>query len=270
MNLNDLAKAVNESMKEKDPAEELLHDLNKVIRMENKPRQPRSNYKPSMLGGCLRRLYFCKIGQEVEFSLPTPEIVGISESGTDRHERIQKYLSMLNEKGFKWEWVNVGDYVKKHKPEGTKVIKQVGMETKLYNEILDLSFMCDGVLRDTETGNCYIIEIKTETSFKFRNHSSIYSDHEVQATCYSIALGIDRVIFIYENRDFCNKKVGYVEVTDEMKQENVVDRIEYVNSHIAEGKVPPKTVNPTKVVLNESKHCKYCNYKKVCKTWGEN
>lgn len=270
MNLNDLAKMVNKANEKRNPAQELLQDFNKVVSMENKPTQPRANFKPSMLGGCLRRLYFCRIGEEVEYSLPTPELVGIGESGTDRHERIQGYLAKMNElEGFKWKWIDVGEYVKKYKPEGTRVIKQVGMETKLYNDIFDLSFMCDGVVQDTETGQYYIVEIKTETSFKYQSHDDIYADHEIQATCYSVALGIDKVIFIYENRDFCNKKVGYVEITDEMKQHNVVDRVEYVNNCIKENKIPHKSILVNTKVLNENKHCKWCDYKKSCRKWGE-
>lgn len=270
MKLNDLAKMINKANGERDPAQQLLYDLNNCIQMKNKPKKPRANYKPSMLGGCLRRLFFCRIGTEVEYSPPTPEITGICESGTDRHERIQSYLAAMNfTEGFKWEWIDVGEYVKTHKPKGTKVVGKSGMETKLFNEILELSFMCDGVIRDKETGQYYIVEIKTETSFKYQTHNGIYSDHEIQATCYSVALGINKVIFIYENRDFCSKKAAYIEVTDDMKQRNVLDRIEFVNNYIAEDKVPPKTVSVDRISIIEKKHCKYCNYKKECKKWGD-
>lgn len=269
MNLRDLAKMVNQATEEKNPAEDFLFDLNQIIQMENKPYPVRANYKPSMLGGCLRRVYFCLAGVEVEYSLPSPELVGMGESGTDRHERIQTYIAQMKEKGFDWEWIDVADYVKQRKPKGTRVVKQIGLETKLYNDIFDLSFMCDGIIRDNRDGQYYLLEIKTEASFKYQTHDGIYGDHEIQGTCYSVALGIDKIIFLYENRDFCNKKVGYLEVTDEMKQANVIDRIEFVNNYLAEDRVPPKTVSVNSVVLNPRKQCTYCNYKTECEKWGD-
>lgn len=269
MNLRDLAKMVNRATEDKNPAEQFMHDLNQVIQMENQPRPVRPNFKPSMLGGCLRRVYFCVTGVEPDYNLPSPELVGMGESGTDRHDRIQNYVAKMKEKGFQWEWIDVAKFVETRKPTGTRVIEQVGMETKLYNDILDLSFMCDGVIKDTSTGQYYILEIKTEASFKFNTHDGIYDDHEIQGSCYSVALGIDKIIFLYENRDFCSKKVGYVEITDEMKQLNVLDRIEFVNNYVADGKVPPKTVSTNSIILNDRKQCTYCSYKEECKKWGD-
>lgn len=257
--LGRLAKMVNKATQEKTVTEQFLHDLEATIKAENLPRKPAANYKPSMLGGCLRKTYFCKTGVEPDVSPPSSSMAGIWESGSARHEHIQEYVMKMKEHGFDWEWVDVEEFVKQRKPAGTRIVERKGNEVKLFNDILELSFMCDGVVKNN--GRYYILEIKTESSFKFMKHQDAHESHKVQAICYSTALGIDEIIFIYENRDVCTKKVPphVIKVTEEMKQEYVIGRIETINNYIAEDRVPPM----------DTSSCTYCDYKTECKKWGE-
>lgn len=255
--LGNLAKMVNTATKDKTPAEQFLHDLEATIKVSNPPKKPRANYKPSMLGGCKRKTYFCKTGAEIDGAYPSPSGVGIWESGSARHEIIQEYVTKMKENGYDWEWIDVAEFVETRKPKGTKVVQKQGMETKLYNEILELSFLCDGVIK--HGGRYYLLEIKTESSFKFVKHSTAHPEHRIQSVCYSVGLGIDDVIFLYENRDVCTKKAAGFKVTEEMKQEYVIGRIEEINNHIANGTVPEK----------DTSSCRYCGYKTECKKWGE-
>lgn len=257
MALGNIAKMINKAAEEKNPAEQLVADLESMIKQQNAPRKPKPNYKPSMLGGCKRRTFFCKTGAEIDGNYPAPSMVGIWESGHARHDKIQKYISEMKAAGYDWEWIDVSEYVEQRKPPGTIVVSKQGMETKLYNEILGLSFLCDGVVR--YKGRYYIIEIKTETSFKFMKHTKAHEEHLKQGTCYSVGLGIDEVIFIYENRDVCSKKTDFIEITEDMKHRFVIDIIEDINNHIEAGTIPPA----------ERDKCNYCDYKKECKKWGD-
>jgi RecB family exonuclease len=181
-------------------------------------------------------------------------LIGIGESGSSRHEIIQTYISTMQDAGFDCEWVDVAEYINQTKPEGTTVIKKSGMETKCHNDIFNMRFLCDGVIK--YKGKYYIIEIKTESTYKYSSHDDVYLEHKAQATCYSMALGIDEVIFLYEDRDNCSKKAYYVEVTDAMKQD-IAGKIFQCDECVKTSTPPPKTDIP--------KHCDYCKYKRQCR-----
>ena len=66
-------------------------------------------------------------------------------------------------------------------------------------------------------------------------------------------------IFIYENRDTCQKKPIYVEITSDQIQSLVVNRILTVEAYKEKGAIPPK---------NKS-FCAYCYRKTTCDKDGE-
>jgi len=225
MGLKNLAKIINNATKEKTFEERFIYELNETISRSQQPRQPSRTFKPSSLGGCMRRMFFEVTGAEVDKAKPADAgLVGINESGTDRHERLQKHIASMKEFGFNVEWVDVADFIEQHQPKGTRVVERKGMETKLFNEILNLSFMSDGIIKID--GVHYILEIKTEASFKWQGRIAPEEKHIFQAASYSVALGVSKVIFIYENRDVCAKKAYLIEITQEMKEERVYARIE--------------------------------------------
>ena len=85
--------------------------------------------------------------------------------------------------------------------------------------------------------------------------------HHNQATAYSIAFGIDNVLFVYISRDTLGMKSFMFTPTDEMKQ-NLVGLITNCDSYVKKLKVPPKPVNV------EKKTCEYCSYKTQCRKDG--
>ncbi len=182
-----------------NPVNGFLNDLIKTIELSEEVREPSRAYKPSSLGGCLRNVYFQMTGAKLDEKRNDYCLIGICESGTDRHETIQTYVSKMQDMGYDCEWVDVEQYVNEYKPKGTKVIKKSGMETKCFNELYNLRFLCDGIIK--YKGKYYILEIKTESTYKFSNHSEPHAQHKVQGATYSLAFGIDEVIFLYENRD---------------------------------------------------------------------
>lgn len=262
MSLKNLAKMISQANKEKTPEQEFLFMLNQTIsrlHQENK-RQPSKSFKPSSLGGCWRRLAYEVSGAPMDKGeMEEASSVGILESGTDRHDRIQKSVMEMKRLGYECEWIDVEEYLKRRPVEGTSVVSKNGNETKLKNEVLNLSFMCDGIIK--MNGKYYILEIKTEASFKFMSRADVVEMHKVQATCYSVGIGIDNVIFLYENRDVCSKKSFLYEVKPQDKQDRVIHVIETVNAYLEAETVPPKT--------KQNSHCKYCPFKEQCSKDGE-
>lgn len=73
-------------------------------------------------------------------------------------------------------------------------------------------------------------------------------------TCYGLGLGIDYILFFYEDRNFCSKKPYLWKITDEMKDE-VIRKIHRVNSYLHRREAPPA----------DKDKCTYCRYKEACK-----
>ena len=248
-----------EAAKEELPVEQqFLNDLKASIELQDKKnlRQPSKSYKPSSLH-CIRNMFFQITGAQVEGERASSELVGICESGTDRHIRIQNAVEAMKENGVDCEYINVGDYVHTHGlDDKLDVVKQSGNETKLYNKEFNISFLCDGIIK--YKGTYYILEIKTETSSKFWDQKDVMQEHKLQGTAYSLNLDIDDVVFLYENRDNCMKKAFMFHVTSDMKQD-LVGKITECDDYVKKMICPPKPEDVTK------KMCAYCNYANRCK-----
>jgi CRISPR/Cas system-associated exonuclease Cas4 (RecB family) len=259
--MKSLAKMLAEKAREKPPEQDFLHMLEEaIVRLDREAdRKPSKSFKPSSLGGCLRNVFYQVSGVDPESSDKTASSVGISESGSARHEHMQEAMLQMKRLGYAFEYIDVEDYLKKRPQQGTRVISKQGAETKLFNDILNLSFLCDGII--LLRGRYYVIEIKTEVTPKYYTRSAPEDQHITQASCYSATLGIDQVIFIYENRDFCTKKPYLHIVTEDEKFNRVIAPIETVNTHIE--------LNTTPEMTDKKKLCLYCNYKSRCKKDGK-
>ena len=238
--------------------QQFLNDLKASIEKEDKKnsRKPSQTYKPSSMH-CIRNMYYQVTGADVENDRATCELVGICESGTDRHERLQEACMAMKNNNIDCEYVNVADYVREHKLDYLDIVSQQGNETKLFHKDLNISFLCDGIIK--YKGKYYILEIKTENSNKFWSRQDVNPDHILQGTAYSEALKISQVIFVYECRDNCSKKSYMLNVTDDMR-ESLVNKIKECDEYVKQNKVPPIPENVS------SKACAYCDYSKLCKS----
>src|SRR5690606_11740101 len=138
MSLKNLAKLINQTTQEKTVEQEFLFQLNEAIsRLDGEnSRPPSKSYKPSSLGGCMRNMYFQVIGAPLDPAGTTDaSFVGICESGTDRHERIQTAITNMQRLGYDCEWIDVEEYLKVRPQTGTEVVSKQGMETKLKNTV---------------------------------------------------------------------------------------------------------------------------------------
>jgi CRISPR/Cas system-associated exonuclease Cas4 (RecB family) len=183
------------------------------------------------------------------------DFYGICESGEDRHIRIQRSIKKMRKFGIDCDFIEVEDYVNENNLN-LVVVSKKECETKLFDKDKNLTFLCDGIIK--YKGKYYILEIKTEISYKWMQRDCLDNYHKYQAYAYSMEFGIDNVLFIYENRDLCTKKSFILNVSDENRK-FILDRLskcdEYVSQHIT----PPKDEEITKKV------CQYCDYKTICK-----
>ena len=240
--------------------QQFLNDLKASIELsETKDkRKPSQTYKPSSLH-CIRNMYYQVTGAESEKDRDSSELIGICESGTDRHDRIQKAVMRMIENNIDCEYIDVAKFVNARGFENITVVDKSGNETKLYNKELNMSFLCDCIIRYKD--KYYILEIKTEASSKFWNRTGVNPDHILQGTAYSLNFGLDDVIFLYECRDNCNKKCYKLHVTDDMRN-NLVHKIKECNEYVNNGNPPPIPDNLGKNT------CAYCNYSGRCNRDG--
>ena len=225
-----------------------------VKRQEERERQPVPSdyFRPSSMYGCERMLFFMRVcggGNREEME---PELAEICNSGTDRHLRIQNLVAEMQ--GV--TCLDLEEVVKEANLKGIKT-EFVGWnsdhtEARCKNDEMSIYFQPDGVIRFM--GKDVILEIKTESTYQHSNRYEPKEDHKYQATCYGTGLGIDYVLFFYEDRNFCKKKPYLWKITDEMK-EAVLSKIARVNKAISVG-VPPE---------KDEDKCTYCLYKTECK-----
>lgn len=254
--LAGLVKLIDVQLNNTEPEKSFLTDLRRSIEITNSKeyRKGSPSYKPSGMG-CIRQMYYVRTGTDPDNMDSTHQLIGICNNGTDTHVRIQTYISKMRENGMDCDYVDVAKFVQAREIPDIEIISQNGMETKLYHKTLNLSFLCDGIIR--YRGVYYILELKTEGSNKFWMRQGVDPSHYHQASCYSLALQLDQVIFVYINRDTYDMKSYLFDVTSDMKQE-IVGLITNCEDYVQENKVPPKPMDVT------SKTCSYCKYRERC------
>ena len=260
--LKNIAELIKAQQNNQPVEQKFLRELKKSIELsdEKNSRLPSKTYKPSSLN-CPRNMYYQVIGAEPTDTSSNYCLVGICESGTDRHERIQNAVADMCNNDFDCEYVDVEKYIKSRNLKDVEVISKQGNETKLYHKTLNISFLCDGIIR--YQGRYYIIEFKTESVYKWNARLAVAPEHKNQAFCYSMALGIDEVIFVYINRDNCDMKSYLLTVTDKDKQ-SILEKIEYCDQYVKILTPPPVPSSSPEL----SKACKYCNYATRCRKDG--
>ena len=253
--LKSVMRLIDATAKQLPSEQQFLADLKRSIELDdmNGYRKPSQTYKPSNMN-CIRSMYYQVIGKEV---MPTTSgyiMIGICNSGTDIHVRIQDAISNMKYNGIDCEYVDVADYIKTRELNDLIITEKCGMETKLYHEKLNMSFMTDGIIR--YNGHYYILELKTEASFKWQSRQHVDEKHYNQGTAYSIAFGLDEVIFVYINRDILDMKAFMFNVTSDMKQE-LIGKITECDGYVK------RMITPPKPDINK-RECSYCMYKEIC------
>lgn len=261
--LKNIARLI-QSVQETVPVEQsFLADLKRSIELQDKKttRKPSQTYKPSSMH-CMRNMYYQVTGVQALETDSTYTLIGICNSGTDIHARIQQSVIDMKSNGIDCEYVNVADFVRSRNLTDLDIVKEPNFEhgdyeTKLFNKKYNISFLCDGIIK--YKSQYYVLELKTENSNKFMMRKGVDAKHYHQGTCYSLMFNLDKVIFVYINRDVLDMKSFMFEPTVNMKQE-IIETIEQCNKYVSEGAVPPKSENM------DSRVCTYCGYKSLCES----
>lgn len=260
--LKNVIRLIEEVKKTLPPEQDFLNDLKRSMElsaMRNK-RKGSQSYKPSCMN-CIRQMYYIVTGKEDDGQGQSYASIGICNSGTDIHQRVQQAVLDMKASGMDCEYINVADYVQSRELDYLEIkekpnFKKGKFETKLFHKNLNMSFLCDGIIKYKNI--YYILELKTENTNKFWTREGVDPSHFNQGTAYSLSLGINNVLFVYINRDVLEMKSFMFTPTDDMKQE-LVGKIETCDEYVKKLKTPPKPQDVAK------KTCEYCEYKEQCR-----
>ena len=257
--LKSVMRLLDDAVEESSVEASFLADLKRSIELTDAKnrRLPSQTYKPSGMN-CIRSMYYQVMGVEPGESPANYSLIGICNAGTDIHQRIQQAVLDMKDNGMDCEYIKVSDYVRSRNLDYLEIVKEPDFEngdyeTKLYHKTLNMSFLCDGIIR--YKNKYYILELKTEASFKFNVRGDVDPKHYNQGTAYSLAFGLDDVLFVYINRDLLDMKSFMFHVTDEMREE-LVSKIQECDNYVNSKTTPPKPEN--------IKGCQYCAYKGRC------
>jgi len=279
-----------------NPNELFLQQYQETMRKENPNRPTKPGFiRPSSLSECVRKMTFEYLAMPEESVYDgTPRI---GESGTDAHSRIQNYIIKMKEHGFDVEYMSVRDYLNKFPREDLEILDEAkdhivqkvdvenneityldngkervsnltaymeryrGPETLLYNKRTHSRFKADGIV--FYKGEYYILEIKTENAKKYGSHSKTLEPHEkhkLQGSYYGMSFGIDKVMFLYENRDNCATFITIYDITTAMKNKlnRLIEDVLWYGEH---NQIAPRTI--------DKNECRFCPYQARCAGIGE-
>ncbi len=270
--LANLHRMIQESQKEMPTEASFLADLKRSVEMEedNKTKRklegkiilPSQSYKPSSMN-CIRNMYYQMTAEPILQSPRSYAMTRIAESGTAAHRDLQRHIMRMKDNGMQCDYIYVPDYIHSFALNHLEILTlptEDEPETKLWDTRYNIRFKCDGIIR--YKSNYYILEIKTETSKKNMLRKQVEDKHIRQACSYSLSLGINNVIFLYEGRDFCEAKSYLFPVTNAMREEYVINPINECNHYIEIKTIPPKPINAGNAL------CQYCDYIQSCKKAG--
>lgn len=100
----------------------------------------------------------------------------------------------------------------------------------------------------------YILEFKSENSFKFQKHQTAHLEHKTQAFIYALCLNVKKVAVIYESKDN-QRLLEDIIVFTEVEKQRIIDKINMIRQ-CEKVKTIPESDNTT--------GCNYCDYKDIC------
>ena len=172
---------------------------------------------------------------------------GFAEAGEDRHKRIQEFLSKMP------YWDDVEQYVKEKKLN-LEIVRRDGYEVLLYSPEFSARFKCDGML--FIDGYYYVLEIKTER--QEANSSRVGPDekHQKQGIAYTRIMDTERIMWVYEGRNYLEQK-PFVQIVSKEQKAAIA---KYMKDIVRYKDTPEK-------LQRDEKGCATCNYKNYCKMY---
>ena len=259
--LNSIIKMVEEASSSSPIEKQFVTDLNFSIEKTDSSikHTPSRTFKPSSIGTCSRAIYFQLVGTQRDIEQRSSStMVGILENGTDRHIRIQQAIDDMAKNGIDCEYLDVAQFIKdRGLSDKIEIVSKEGMETKCYCPEYNVSFLTDGIIK--YKGKYYILEIKTMNAQKFIESKAVRDEHKAQGVLYCILFNLDRVMYLYEDRNTLKKKAFVYEVSEEEKTV-LINKMAYIELCVSRGTPPDIPVD---------KKCTYCNYISWCEKIAE-
>lgn len=142
--------------------------------------------------------------------------------GTDRHARIQEFLSQTP------YWVDVAEYVRSKNLPLT-IVEEQGYEVLLVSEEYKTRFRCDGIL--LINGEYYVLEIKTEKGSQNAKRTGPAEEHYLQGLAYAMLLDVNKIMWIYEGRDQLQQK-PFVQVITQKEKDYIKAYIKNIIANV--------------------------------------
>ena len=234
----------------KDLYDKIIYDKYK----EKENRIPSKPFAPSSFR-CDRSQFFRIRGVEPDKDINIDkELEFTAELGTFCHKLIQKNLA----KSIKNQWISVPEYLESSNIDHEYVVKSNGYETLVEFLDIPIKFACDGIIRIDD--EYYLLEIKTAEHQSFQRLSKPKDNHIDQVNCYCSLLGLNKVLFLYQDRSYGEIKVFEYKVTTPTKNE-VFKKINKILDCVENSIAPPR-------LPKGDWWCNTCVYKKRCEQWG--
>lgn len=176
--------------------------------------------------------------------------------GTAIHEFVQNKVSRMPDV----RWIDVTDHLKEVNPDYKYEVTKKGYETQI--EIFDppVRFACDGIIE--VTGQRYLLEIKSSEFSSFDDLTNAKPQHVDQTKIYGTLLHLNKVLFLYVDRQYGGLKCYEQDITlaDKDKVNNTIKYVQdCVNSYIAPEGLPLGDNWCTRSM---------CPYFDKCQEWG--
>ena len=110
--LKNVARLIDIANKETTVPESFLEDFKRSIEMTEAKYDgiPSQTFKPSSLN-CARGCYYQIMGVKPDSGHASFNMIGICNSGTDIHVRVQTAVLQMIENGIDCEWIDVAQYI---------------------------------------------------------------------------------------------------------------------------------------------------------------
>ncbi len=183
---------------------------------------------------CDRRSWFRLRGVDPdEIDVPDKVLDFSAKIGTACHRMIQRNLKDM----LKDDWINVTDHVNNLPNSGMYTCEpdEDGLETLISIEDPPVRFACDGIVR--VNGNVYLLEIKSSEYTSWNDLTDPKSQHIDQVSCYCTLLDLDKVLFLYIDRQYGGLKCFEYSVSETTKLE-IGMRFKYVQKMVESNLAP--------------------------------
>lgn len=249
---------------------------------------------PSQVFKCMRSLYYARIGAESD-GFTDPRLQRIFDNGTHMHLRIQEYLT--KEGSLVMDECPCIDAEANIQGHTDGILKMTEQEYAIL-ELKSMNSILFGKLKEPKPEHIaqamiymYCTECRrqelvsmTEDEFKFslddrvefyrsryqhlkagKKHTreekiqhNIITNLKLDNLLHTIKRPIDRIVFLYENKDNQELKEFVIEYDDDLMCD-ILDFYDQVNYYVANKKVPPREGTSKSCNI-----CRFCSYRNEC------